>query len=1030
MHGMHIRFLGAFHARRADSPLPALSTRKAILVLLVLALRAGRSVDRSYLTGTLWPDSTDTEGAMSLRGVLSKLRTWLGPDAERIESPTRQTLRLNLENLFVDVLAFDRAVSAWEKKGNIENAETAVALYGGSLLEGWSDVFLVNERERRSEQCRTLLEALGNRSLSEGNIERALTLARRVERMDPLSQSAQRLLYEALARSGDIAGMLRTYRDFRIRLYSEMRMEPDAETTALVEHLRNSPTAQVKIPPVVPPTEQESPRRSHRLPVPLTSLIGRTQEVEAVATLLKTARLVTLTGTGGVGKTRLAIQVAEECGDDLVEERYFVPLAPLSEASQVASAAITALGLREESHRPAHETLCDFLQTRRALLIFDNCEHLLEISAQLADQLLSACPNLRLLTTSREALRLPGEQVFSVPSLPMPEGTPSDTDMLLEYASARLFVERARAVSPDFHLTSANAPAVSDICRRLDGLPLALELAAARIPMLTAPQIAVRLQDRFTLLTGSRAPLPRQRSLQAALDWSYDLLSPAEQLLLQRLSVFIGDFSLEAAQSITAPLPDYLTLLTGLVEKSLVVPVVRDGDVRYRLLETIREYAGARLVEKRRYQRRHLVYFSWFVEKATRDRSGERMGVYLDQLMREYPNLELALQRGSTTPEFSIRALRLAVALGDFWRMRAPFHVGAEYLSLLLARTGGNSARLLHAVAQENLAALNLYQGRLSESYQHFAITLTLFRTLGDVAGEARQLRHLGLVEHERGNNGPSRDLVLQALTLAREIGDRKLESRCLHNLGNVAKEQEQFAEANTFYGQSLAIMEEFQDAKQMSNTYICLGLVAERQGDLAAAADYCEQSLALAKSLGDQNQVAETMSFLAFVYQKQGERSHARELMLPALQMMLTWGQSTAIGRTYDFMAHLSLEEQDYITARHYLHEGLPHVLATEDRRLLDSFLAASAILLAGENRWEDTAVACGAREAVCALLEQQQYSVHYLQEEEKIQIVRAEAEQVLGCETFARLLELGSALPLDTVWSRIDSAPSDKSH
>lgn len=425
------------------------------------------------------------------------------------------------------------------------------------------------------------------------------------------------------------------YRQFRLRLHEELQSEPEAETTALYQRLRDT----VRLPAahtgrhtgleVVSPSKPKP-----QLPRPLTALVGRRRELEEITAHLLRPRLLTLTGVGGVGKTRLALASAERTLPDFADGVWFVDLAPLVDSALVAAAVATKLGLREDPRRALSETLTEYLSPKHLLLVLDNCEHLLPGCAQFVDRLLQGCPYLRILATSRQALGLRGEITWRVPSLSLPtvkEGSEPSASMqplilsLLESDAVRLFLERAMEASTSFALTERNARAVTQICHRLDGIPLALELAAARAKVLSAEQIAKRLDRVFTLLTGgSSADLPRHQTLRALLDWSYALLNNKEKALLCRLSVFAGGWTLEAAEAVGVGTnvedSEILDLMTSLVDKSLVVAEPQEEETRYRLLETVRQYAQERLGEREDYthvQEQHQAFF-WLSPKTVR----------------------------------------------------------------------------------------------------------------------------------------------------------------------------------------------------------------------------------------------------------------------------------------------------------------------------------------------------------------------------------------------------------------------------
>ncbi|MGH3090644.1 MAG: ATP-binding protein, partial [Rubrobacteraceae bacterium] len=419
----------------------------------------------------------------------------------------------------------------------------------------------------------------------------------------------------------------------------------------------------------------ESPPKGN-LPLELTSFIGREKEISEVKGLLEGTRLLTLTGSGGCGKTRLALEVAADVAKDFDDGAWWVGLASLSDADLAPKAAASALGARERPGRTLTEALSDHLRYRKLLLVLDNCEHVIASCAALADALLRFCPGLRVLATSREALGVAGEVSWPVPSLSLPDpGHPPSSESLARYEAPRLFVERAAAST--FAPTKRSAAAVAHLCHRLDGIPLAIELAAARTRVLSAEQIDARLDDCFRLLTtGSRTALPRQRTLQATMDWSHDLLDRDERTVFRRLSVFAGGFTLEAAEKVCAgdgiEEEDALDLLARLVDQSLGVFRGEGGEARYRLLETIRQYGGEKLRESgeaRATRRRHADFFHSLAEEAKPKLVGTEQASWLERLETEHDNLRATLGWLEEEGEAE-RGLRLATALLRFWWFR------------------------------------------------------------------------------------------------------------------------------------------------------------------------------------------------------------------------------------------------------------------------------------------------------------------------------------------------------------------------
>jgi predicted ATPase len=450
-----------------------------------------------------------------------------------------------------------------------------------------------------------------------------------------------------------------------------------------------APTLQAEFPPL-----RSVPSHPNNLPTQLTSFIGREKELADIQKLLADTHMLTLIGPGGTGKTRLSVQVASALLDRFPDGLWLVELAPVLDPLLVPRATAMTIGLRDEPQRPVIDMLCDYLHDKKMLIILDNCEHLVEACARMADKVLHAAPDVRILASSREALGIGGEVTYRVPSLGLPDlGQLPPLESLSQYEAVKLFIDRARSAVPSFSVTNENAPAVAQICFRLDGIPLAIELAAAKVRVLGAEQIAERLDDRFRLLTGgSRTALERHQTLRAAIDWSYNLLPPMEQVLLRRLSVFVGGWTLEAAESICGEglekNVEVFDLVEQLINKSLVLMEATHGQTRYRMLETMRQYANEKLVEAGEsdvLRDRHLEYFLELAEAAEPHLIRPEQLEWLEKLDADYDNLRLALE-WAVNKESSEPSLRLCAALGFFWSLRCNWLEGTKWLDQALAR--------------------------------------------------------------------------------------------------------------------------------------------------------------------------------------------------------------------------------------------------------------------------------------------------------------------------------------------------------
>ncbi len=683
----------------------------------------------------------------------------------------------------------------------------------------------------------------------------------------------------------------------------------------------------------------------HNLPLQLTSFIGREKEIVQVKRLLLGDRFVTLTGPGGTGKTRLAFQVAAELLELFPDGVWLVELASLADPLLVPQTIAATLEVRESSGRPIINILIDYLRSKEALLILDNCEHLLSACAQVIKILLQACPNLCMLATSREALDIPGEMTFRVPSLSVPDSRHTlPLETLTQYESIRLFVERAEAIQPSFTLTSANASSVAQICHRLDGIPLAIELAVARVKMMPVEQVTARLDNRFRLLTGgSRTALPRHQTLQALIDWSYDLLSDSERALLQRLSVFAGGWTMEAAEMICAGEGigsfDILDLLSQLVNKSLVIP---DSDLgiegRYHLLETIRQYGRERLMEAgggENIRDRHLSYYLKFTEQIEPELRGSNQVEALDRLEREVDNIRAALEWAFEAD--SEAGLRMAGALLWFWHIRSRKSEGIEWLerAISVETSAHESASpsperaLVRGKALNAIGSLLVMHGNVERGCEFSQESLRLHEGLGPSGrqGATYALWNLAQGASFRDDFDGATALSNRGLALSREAGDKFGTAQCLDHLGSYALIKGDYVQSKAIWEEDLALRKQMGDKDGIAWILSCLGNLAFWQGDYEMAKDLYLESQNVFHQVGNKWAVSMAMSGMGSVVLAQGEFDRAAQLYEEALTFGRDMGdQNTIAGRRYD-LARVSWARGDYEQAAK-LYEGSLHIV------------------------------------------------------------------------------------------------------
>ena len=619
----------------------------------------------------------------------------------------------------------------------------------------------------------------------------------------------------------------------------------------------------------------------NNLPPQVTSFIGRERELAEAKKLLETTRLLTLLGMGGLGKTRLSLQIGADMLDQHPDGVWFVDLAPIRDPGLVPNAAAHALGVREEPGRPITQTLCGHLREHKLLLILDNCEHLIGASASLATALLHAAPNVRMLATSREALRVPGEQTYSVMPLAVPRR--GDPETLLRSEAVQLFVERARLQRPDFTVTERDAAAVAELCARLDGIPLALELAAARLRSLSVADINSRLHDRFKLLTGgSRVALERQQTLRALVNWSYDLLHESEQIVLDRLSVFSGGFDLHAAEIVCGadPIPpeDVLDLVTSLVEKSLVMVEQEARGSRYGLLETIKQFAQEHLAQRHDLQGtireiasehlktrgdfdatvvRHCDYYLGLAKEARPRLDGPDQAEWLRRLEVDLDNLRAGIALALSGGIDPVNAVKFEVALMTFRILRGYATEARGNLKKALALPALQDAAVARAHALYVAGALATVQGDHAEATRMLTDCLAIRRTLGNPQEIAATLSTLSILHLRRGDTEMAREHELEALAIFQKVGDRVGEAACLLTLGEIAVRGDDVEAARKVFEQCLGLSRSIRQLEVEAECERNLGELALGAGDIDGAQARFGRSLKVCRDAEDKRNEA-----------------------------------------------------------------------------------------------------------------------------------------------------------------------------
>ena len=625
--------------------------------------------------------------------------------------------------------------------------------------------------------------------------------------------------------------------------------------------------------------------RSHNLPVQLSSFVGRDRDLAEVQRSIGDRRLVTLTGFGGVGKTRLALEVAGSLLDRYLDGVRLVELAALVDPLLVPHAVASALDLAEQPGRSIDDVLVAALRTQEMLLVLDNCEHLLDASAALVERVLRTCPDVRIIATGREALGIGGEVVWPVAPLELPAEAIA-VDRADRYGALRLFLERCRVRKPDFASTEQNLPATIEICRRLDGIPLAIELAAAWIPSLSVDELATRLDDRFRLFTGgSRTALPRHQTLRALVDWSYDRLLAEEQTVLRELTVFAGGWTLAAAEAVCTGASggdrgaSPIELLGRLVAKSLVVADDRAGATRYSFLVTIRQYGAEKLDEAEgdAARRRHAAYFLDLAERAEPELRGADQRAALARLTDEQDNLRAAL-RWSISSSETETALRLCGALWRFWWIRADLDEGPRWLRQALAMDG-DASPTSRAHVLNGAGALSRLRGEVPQATAYHAEALALLQEIGFQQGIAATYQNLASVAKDRAAFDEAQRLYLQSLALFREIGDEWGIAMALNNLGINVRGLRQYDRARALCEEALAIRRARGDVWGVAMSLNELARIARARGEYDRAGELCNESLTIFQALGVKLHIAASLEVAAWVAGGRGEHTRAARL-------------------------------------------------------------------------------------------------------------------------------------------------------
>ena len=921
VHRYHLYLLGTFHIECEGQSIH-LPTRKIESLLAYLILHP-ESHTREKLATFFWGDSSQAKAHGSLRKAFTFLRKSI---VGEIILADRESVQLNPEfPLWVDVIEFERQTREFLTNSSPELNRLDLNLYQGDLLSDYYDDWISPLREHyHAHYIDTLLRAVERlRALSE--YKAAITYAQKILASDPANERAYQHLMFCNITLGDRNKALQEYEACKRALWDELAVEPARETQALANWIKQSSSEITSL-----------AARLTNLPIPISSFVGRAREISTIKQLVSKARLITLTGAGGSGKTRLAIHAATDMIDSFKDGVWWVELAPLTDASLVPSAVAKALGINAQTEGPLIETLAHFLQTKKTLLIFDNCEHLIDACAQLTEHLLNGCPDLKILCTSREALGLTGESVWRVPTLSLPDmKTISLSDLLMQYEGIHLFVERAGAVNSDFRLNEKNAPAVVQICQRLDGIPLAIELAAARVKTMSVDLIAARLDDRFQLLNSeNRTTQTRHQTLRAAIDWSYDLLLEDERLLFCRLSVFSGGWTLDAAESVCAgqglEKRAILNLLARLADKSLVITT----DVqRYNMLETIRQYGNEKLVDAVRQDwlvQQHLDYYSKMADIGDEKIRGSEQLVWFQWFEAEKDNLAGAMEMALSSRTSLEKGCELVCAMCWYWVVVGDFAIMKHWLEIALPRSAelgrtSTRAKMLFCAGYYSVQGLNWME--LPRSQEVIEESLELWRELGSgFTLECGQcLLGLGWIRKSILHDDEGYNYFNQAITIFQETGNIWWHAWALNLMGALFVE-----DAKDLQIIHQVLEEEFDLGRKTGDQCVSalplfdLGTLALERHDFVEAQGYFQESLQRYKKFGSKGLIFQAVNYLADIARGLKQYDEAEIYYNETLPLARALLYDSSLSAIYRGLGYVALHRGNVQQAEVYFHQAL----------------------------------------------------------------------------------------------------------
>ena len=922
-----LHFLGSPQVNLDNTPI-TLQRRKSLALLAYLTVESGKH-QRDILSNLFWPDYEQSKAYKNLRQTLWEIQRATGEgwiDADRDQVGLNEGV-----DIWLDVNQFNLLLEKSKSETDVSLRVSLLAdvtkLYRNHFLTGFSlkDAYPFNEwAYAESEDLRlklaNALTMIAKDLCSLNEAEKAIPYARRLITLDPLNENSHQQLMEVYIQAGQHNAALKQYQSLEQTLRKELNLDPQPETRELYKKIRKGEAKPI---PIAKDTEFTSPK--HNLPHQLSSFIGREKEVGEIIDLVTKNRLVTLAGIGGIGKTSLSIQVGLKLLDKFKDGVWFIPLDSLSEPALVPQTVASVFGIRPSNDEPIIETLTRALSENATLLILDNCEHLLDACAVLTTTLLANCTNIQILTTSRELLNISGEATYQTPSLFLPEQDEVSLDKLTDYESVRLFTERATLALSSFALTNENASTVIKICLKVDGIPLAIELAAAYVNMLQVKEILDQLNVSFSLLSSdSRTISAHHQTLQTSMSWSWGLLNEAEQTFLQQLSVFTGGWTLESAQAVCDG--DALGLTNSLVKKSLIVVNQASGrETRYRFHEIVHQYMREKLFQSGKSEAVRDLHLAYFVKLAQRSEPEFHQAdqvFWINKIDEELDNIRLAMEWAITTNTES--GLQTVVALNEYSTIRGYTRENGSWLTKLLKQH--SKADLLHAraleayahnlgvrgntteaqkIAREGLDLSRAISNRNVEAWFLFRLgwvtgdkdlleqSIALFQELGNKWGQARAIEVLA--ENTNLDREKSQALVIKALELHRELGNLFGMAHCRFLIAQRFIWNGDFASAEQLLAESLEIHRQLGNRQGESSILYCYGELAYRQGNYQQAYPYFQQAISLLEKIGVYF-VDWSRTKLAYTLLKMDNITQAKEIFVHCVKSFQKVGLTTGV--------------------------------------------------------------------------------------------------------------------------------------